>query len=186
MKAILISLGVIVVCGLLLVVVQLNPGNGISKSDQTTQSQTTVVSETKSANPSVNDTKPIAMSTDSNSEETAGKETVTTPSGLKYIDIKVGDGASPQRGNTVQVHYTGTLENGKKFDSSRDRNSPFSFTIGVGQVIKGWDEGVATMKVDGHRQLIIPPDLGYGASGAGGVIPPNATLIFDVELLGVK
>ncbi len=184
MKAILISLGVIVVCGLLLAVVQLSPGNG--KSDQTTQSQPTVVSETKSANPSVNDTKPIAMSTDSNSEQTAGKETVTTPSGLKYIDLNVGNGDSPKAKQAVVVHYTGTLENGKKFDSSRDRNSPFSFTIGVGQVIKGWDEGVATMKVGGRRQLIIPPDLGYGAGGAGGVIPPNATLIFDVELLQVK
>lgn len=185
MKAILISLGVIVVCGLLLLVGQLSPGNGISKSEQTTQSQTTVVSETKSDNPSTNDTKPTAMSTDANSEQTAGKETITTPSGLKYIDLKVGEGDSPQTGKKVVVHYTGTLENGKKFDSSRDRNSPFSFIIGVGQVIKGWDEGVATMKVGGRRQLIIPPDLGYGASGAGGVIPPNATLIFDVELLQV-
>ncbi|MCP2731830.1 FKBP-type peptidyl-prolyl cis-trans isomerase [Limnofasciculus baicalensis] len=184
MKAILISIGVIVVCGLLLAVVQLSPGNG--KSNQTTESQPAVVSETKSANPSVNDIKPIAMSTDSNSEETAKKETVTTPSGLKYIDLKVGEGDSPQTGKNVVVHYTGTLVNGTKFDSSRDRNSPFSFTIGVGQVIKGWDEGVATMKVGGRRQLIIPPDLGYGASGAGGVIPPNATLLFDVELLGVK
>jgi peptidylprolyl isomerase len=186
LKAILISLGVIVVCGILLAVVQLSPGNGISKSNQTTEIQPTVVSETKSANPSVNDTKPIAMSTDSNSEQTAGKETVTTPSGLKYIDTTVGEGDSPQTGKTVKVHYTGTLENGKKFDSSRDRNQPFSFTIGVGQVIKGWDEGVATMKVGGRRQLIIPSNLGYGASGAGGVIPPNATLIFDVELLEVK
>jgi peptidylprolyl isomerase len=111
---------------------------------------------------------------------------VTTPSGLKYIDVKEGAGVSPEKGKTVAVHYTGTLEDGTKFDSSRDRGRPFSFKIGVGQVIKGWDEGVMSMKVGGQRTLIIPPDLGYGARGAGGVIPPNATLIFDVELLDVK
>jgi peptidylprolyl isomerase len=111
---------------------------------------------------------------------------VTTDSGLKYVELKEGDGATPKTGQTVVVHYTGTLEDGTKFDSSRDRNSPFQFRIGVGQVIKGWDEGVGTMKVGDRRQLIIPPDLGYGARGAGGVIPPNATLIFDVELLNIS
>ncbi len=111
---------------------------------------------------------------------------ISTPSGLKYLDIKEGEGESPETGKTVTVHYTGSLENGKKFDSSRDRGQPFSFKIGVGQVIKGWDEGVASMKVGGQRVLIIPSDLGYGARGAGGVIPPNATLIFDVELLEVN
>ncbi len=115
-----------------------------------------------------------------------GKKIITTPSGLKYVDLKVGTGATPKVGQTVSVHYTGTLENGTKFDSSRDRGTPFEFPIGTGQVIKGWDEGVSTMKVGGRRQLIVPPELGYGAQGAGGVIPPNATLIFDVELLGVK
>lgn len=115
----------------------------------------------------------------------AGTE-VTTESGLKYTDEKIGEGDSPKSGKTVTVHYTGTLENGKKFDSSRDRNQPFSFTIGVGQVIQGWDEGVMTMKVGGKRKLTIPPELGYGSRGAGGVIPPNAELIFDVELLDVK
>lgn len=110
---------------------------------------------------------------------------VTTASGLKYEDVIVGDGPSPQSGQRVQVHYTGTFPDGRKFDSSRDRGQPFSFTIGRGQVIKGWDEGVMTMKVGGRRMLTIPSELGYGASGAGGVIPPNATLVFDVELLGV-
>jgi peptidylprolyl isomerase len=112
--------------------------------------------------------------------------TVTTPSGLAYVDETIGAGPMPAKGQQVTVHYVGTLTNGTKFDSSRDRNQPFTFTIGEGQVIKGWDEGVATMRVGGRRKLIIPPQLGYGATGAGGVIPPNATLLFDVELLGVK
>jgi peptidylprolyl isomerase len=111
---------------------------------------------------------------------------VKTASGLEYEELVVGTGASPQAGKTVVVHYTGTLINGEKFDSSKDRNQPFEFVIGIGQVIKGWDEGVMSMKVGGKRKLTIPPQLGYGARGAGGVIPPNATLIFEVELLGVK
>ena len=115
---------------------------------------------------------------------------MTTPSGLKIIDTQPGTSASPKTGQTCVMHYTGWLyENstkGKKFDSSVDRNEPFEFPIGQGRVIKGWDEGVATMKVGGKRTLIIPPELGYGARGAGGAIPPNATLMFDVELLGVK
>ncbi len=115
---------------------------------------------------------------------------VTTSSGLQMIDTKPGTGASPKQGQTAVVHYTGYLfdkgNKGKKFDSSVDRGQPFEFPVGAGRVIKGWDEGVASMKVGGKRTLIIPPALGYGASGAGGVIPPNATLIFDVELLGVK
>ena len=113
-----------------------------------------------------------------------GKE-VTTSSGLQYIDLKVGTGATAQAGQTVTVHYTGWLEGGKKFDSSVDRGQPFSFPLGAGRVIKGWDEGVQGMKVGAKRKLIIPSNLGYGARGAGGVIPPNATLIFEVELLGV-
>ena len=116
--------------------------------------------------------------------------TVTTPSGLKFTDTKVGTGATPKQGQTCVMHYTGWLyldgAKGQKFDSSVDRGQPFEFPLGVHRVIAGWDEGVATMKVGGKRTLIIPPNLGYGARGAGGVIPPNATLIFDVELLAVK
>lgn len=116
---------------------------------------------------------------------TEGKE-VTTSSGLQYIELTVGTGATAEAGKTVMVHYTGWLENGKKFDSSVDRGQPFSFALGVGQVIKGWDEGVKGMKVGGKRKLTIPSKLGYGAQGAGGgLIPPHATLIFDVELLGL-
>ncbi|MFB3917692.1 MAG: FKBP-type peptidyl-prolyl cis-trans isomerase [Terriglobales bacterium] len=114
-----------------------------------------------------------------------GKPT-TKADGLEYWDIKTGTGREAKAGDTVNVHYTGWLTNGKKFDSSLDRGQPFSFKLGAGQVIRGWDEGVAGMKVGGKRQLHIPPQLGYGSRGAGGVIPPNATLIFDVELLGMK
>ena len=119
----------------------------------------------------------------------AAGATVTTPSGLKITDTRVGTGATPKAGQICVMHYTGWLyeggAKGKKFDSSVDRGQPFEFPIGRRQVISGWDEGVATMKVGGKRTLIIPPELGYGARGAGGVIPPNAVLIFDVELLGV-
>ena len=121
--------------------------------------------------------------------QTSGK-TVTTPTGLQITDTKVGTGATPKTGQTCVMHYTGWLyqngAKGQKFDSSVDRGQPFEFPIGTRRVIAGWDEGVATMKVGGKRTLIIPPELGYGARGAGGAIPPNATLMFDVELLGVK
>lgn len=109
----------------------------------------------------------------------------TTASGLQYFDFEVGDGARPQEGQRVSVHYTGWFTDGKKFDSSVDRNDPFGFSLGKGQVIKGWDEGVATMNIGGKRQLRIPGDLAYGPRGRGG-IPPNATLIFEVELLGIE
>ena len=112
---------------------------------------------------------------------------VTTPSGLQYQDLTVGNGPAPMPGQRVTVHYTGWLQsNGSKFDSSVDRGEPFTFTLGQGEVIKGWDEGVATMKVGGKRRLTIPASLGYGEQGAGDKIPPNATLVFDVELLGVQ
>lgn len=110
----------------------------------------------------------------------------TTPSGLRYEDVKVGDGTEATAGRTAIVHYTGWLMDGRKFDSSRDRNEPFDFVLGQRQVIVGWDEGVQGMKVGGQRRLVIPPDLGYGESGFGGVIPPGATLVFDVELLEVR
>jgi peptidylprolyl isomerase len=114
-----------------------------------------------------------------------GLPAVTTPTGLTYWVLREGTGPTPTPGQTVHVHYTGWLSNGTKFDSSYDRGRPLDFQVGAGRVIKGWDEGVATMKVGEMRQLLIPPALGYGPSGAGGVIPPNATLVFDVELLDV-
>ncbi len=123
-------------------------------------------------------------------EKKSESKMTKTSSGLQYEDVTAGTGASPRSGQTCVMHYTGWLwedgAKGKKFDSSVDRGKPFEFVIGQGQVIKGWDEGVSTMKVGGKRTLLIPPQLGYGARGAGGVIPPNATLLFDVELLGVK
>jgi FKBP-type peptidyl-prolyl cis-trans isomerase FkpA len=109
-----------------------------------------------------------------------------TPSGLRYQDLVKGQGAEAAAGKSVQVHYTGWLPNGEKFDSSRDRNEPFSFTLGAGQVIAGWDEGVAGMKVGGRRKLVIPPDLAYGTAGAPPDIPPGATLVFDIELLSMR
>jgi ketosteroid isomerase-like protein len=115
-----------------------------------------------------------------------GSRECSTPTGLKYIDLVEGKGVSPKPGQTLLVHYTGTLENGFKFDSSVDKGQPLAFPIGLRRVIKGWDEGIMSMKVGGKRKLIVPPHLGYGARGAGGVIPPNATLIFEVELVGIR
>jgi FKBP-type peptidyl-prolyl cis-trans isomerase len=113
-------------------------------------------------------------------------QTLTTPDGLKVEIIKEGNGPKPKPGQTVSVHYTGTLSNGNKFDSSRDRGAPIRFPIGQGKVIPGWDQGLLMLKVGSRAKLTIPPQLGYGRKGAGGVIPPNATLIFDVELLDAK
>jgi FKBP-type peptidyl-prolyl cis-trans isomerase len=130
----------------------------------------------------------VAESTpvEENVATSSSKPMENNTSGLKIEDLVVGTGAEAVAGKTISVHYTGTLTDGTKFDSSKDRGEPFEFTLGAGQVIQGWDKGFAGMKVGGKRKLTIPPEMGYGSQGAGGVIPPNATLIFEVELLGVK
>ena len=170
MREILVSFGVLVACVLVLIVAQVvdqgKTSSAIASPLSTSDSGTLV-----------------ALSL----EDVANKEDVkTTDSGLRYVEVEEGEGEVPQSGQTVVVHYTGSLADGTKFDSSRDRDRPFSFKLGQGQVIQGWEEGIATMHVGGRRQLIIPPELGYGQKGAGGVIPPNATLIFDVELLEIS
>lgn len=172
MKEILISVGVMLVCVLVIIVAQFS-GQPNAIANELTQNQPALTTVTENNN--------LIASNNT----MADTDVVTTESGLKYKELQEGTGATPKKGETVVVHYTGTLEDGKKFDSSRDRNQPFKFKLGEGQVIKGWDEGISTMKVGGRRQLIIPPELGYGARGAGGIIPPNATLIFDVELLKI-
>jgi FKBP-type peptidyl-prolyl cis-trans isomerase len=171
-KAIFLSVGLMLACVAFLVLSQIS-----SSKDGAIAAP---MSQTISAPTSVIDSQNKTLIA---SKDMSDANTVTTPSGLKYVELQEGTGATPEKGQKVTVHYTGTLEDGTKFDSSRDRNQPFDFKLGAGQVIKGWDEGLSTMKVGGRRQLIIPPDLGYGSRGAGGVIPPNATLIFDVELI---
>lgn len=184
MRPILISLGVMVACFVLLVAMQFTGSKQAEAAAITNQPPIVAVQPSQAAPknaPSSKENSQVNTMTTNESEP----QLTTTASGLQYKEIVVGTGAVPQQGQNVVVHYTGTLTNGTKFDSSVDRNQPFSFRIGTGQVIKGWDEGLSTMRVGGKRQLIIPPDLGYGTRGAGGVIPPNATLMFDVELLRI-
>ncbi len=175
MKSILLSAGFVLLCVVLLGCAQVS----------TEATDTPVAQNTTQASPA-SDTVTENNTLIASEKNMSDGKVVTTPSGLKYEVLQEGTGETPKSGQTVTVHYTGTLEDGTKFDSSRDRGQPFQFKIGVGQVIQGWDEGVGIMKVGDRRKLIIPPELGYGSRGAGGVIPPNATLIFDVELLGVS
>jgi len=162
------SLGMVLLLGIGLTVPLVACGDGDEAGPAETPAATTPTPQVESGPPAV-----------------SGEPTLTE-SGLQFIDIEVGTGDSPQSGQTVEVHYTGWLTDGTKFDSSLDRGQPFSFVIGTGQVIAGWDEGVASMNVGGERRLIIPPELAYGESGYPGVIPANAQLIFDVELLAIK
>lgn len=179
MREVFISLGIIGVCAIVLIASTIFGGDKTeaitsSMNDNSKDNSVELIASTANKQQKI-------MTLDSLDLEKA----VTTASGLKYIDEQEGNGESPQKGQTVSVHYTGTLTDGKKFDSSRDRNQPFEFSIGTGKVIKGWDEGVGSMKVGGRRILIIPPELGYGNQGIG-PIPGNATLLFDVELLGIN
>ncbi|MBD2427333.1 FKBP-type peptidyl-prolyl cis-trans isomerase [Phormidium sp. FACHB-1136] len=185
MREILISFGILAVCCVVLLVAKITPGNQEAIAANLTPPP---VAATAPAEAPVQLAQAAADLTPNAPESpvTMTDETlITTESGLQYVDLVEGTGAMPQSGQRVTVHYTGTLEDGTKFDSSRDRGRPFTFQIGVGQVIKGWDEGVATMRVGGQRKLVIPSELGYGSRGAGGVIPPNATLVFDVELIRI-
>lgn len=189
MKPIIFSTGIILVCAVFLIISLIfnnsKPEAIASETGTNNVTLTQNVSEKSTLMADASKLKPQGnMDIDLSTAQTSS-------TGLMYIETQAGEGVTPQRGQKVTVHYTGYLaeegfKRGKKFDSSLDRNQPFSFIIGVGQVIKGWDEGVANMNVGTKSTLIIPPDLGYGARGAGNVIPANATLIFDVELLGIE
>ena len=185
MKDVLVSLSIVLFFSTILIVSAIFNGNS-SQSTAIAAPNPAVQSQQAKISTEVQPTATLAANTLQEISQMSSEKTITTPSGLQYVDVVVGKGDSPVPGNTVVVHYTGKLTNGNVFDSSVERGKPFAFKIGVGQVIKGWDEGVMTMKVGGKRTLTIPPDLAYGKSGAGGVIPPDSTLIFDVELLEIK
>ena len=207
MRDILISSTVCVLCLLLALVSQLVAPStvdaaAVDAAANSTSATASVVAKTASAvaarssfelDPDDPNPTLFAMAPDTNQADASAlggpldaPDTQITASGLKITELQVGEGAEASSGQTVAVHYRGTLENGKQFDASYDRGTPFNFPLGAGRVIKGWDEGVVGMKVGGKRKLVIPPDLAYGSRGAGGVIPPNATLVFEVELLDVK
>ena len=200
MRDILISSAVCVACLVVALVSQIvSPSTVIaappSPTVQASAAQTADVQDSAALELDPDETNPtlFAMAPDSNQADASAlggamsaEKPEITASGLRITNLVVGTGAEATSGQTVVVHYRGTLEDGSQFDASYDRGTPFSFPLGAGRVIKGWDEGVQGMKVGGKRKLVIPPDLGYGARGAGGVIPPNATLIFEVELLEVK
>ncbi len=174
LKTILKRVGFVLLCAVFFGCAQIS-----TEAPETNASQNTI--QESPASTTVADS-----TTTKESDNKMSDNAVTTPSGLKYEVIEEGTGETPKAGQTVTVHYTGTFEDGTKFDSSRDRNQPFKFPLGKGKVIQGWDEGVSTMKVGERRKFTIPPDLAYGEGGYPGAIPPNATLIFDVELLGVS
>ena len=182
-RLIKVTVGVVLLALVVVGAVQLSSCGGAEQKPANSNSQPATSSQ-PTPQPTVA-AAPSPSPSPSASPAQAGRE-VRTASGLRYVDLVEGTGPSPRTGQQVTVHYTGTFENGRKFDSSKDRGQPYPFRIGLGQVIPGWDEGVMTMKVGGKRKLIVPPKLGYGATGFGQTIPPNATLIFEVELLGVR